>query len=69
MKIIILRIKSESSESYLIIIFGINNANVLAMGGRVIGVEVAKDIVDTFLNTKFEGGRHEGRVNKIMSLE
>ncbi|MFP4313285.1 MAG: ribose 5-phosphate isomerase B [Alphaproteobacteria bacterium] len=42
-----------------------NNANVLALGERIIGLETAFDIVETFLNTEFEGGRHERRVNKI----
>jgi ribose 5-phosphate isomerase B len=42
-----------------------NNANVLALGARLIGTETAFDCVDAFLNTKFEGGRHEGRVNKL----
>ena len=42
-----------------------NDANVLSLGARVIGDELAVDIVDTFINTKFEGGRHEKRVCKI----
>lgn len=42
-----------------------NNANILAMGGRVVGVGLALDIVDTFLATEFEGGRHGLRVAKI----
>jgi ribose 5-phosphate isomerase B len=46
-----------------------NNANVLCMGGRVVGDEVAKEIVNTFLNAKFEGGRHERRINKIKDYE
>eukprot|EP00397_Hematodinium_sp_SG-2012_P066514 GEMP01099976.1.p1 GENE.GEMP01099976.1~~GEMP01099976.1.p1 ORF type:complete len:160 (+),score=32.06 GEMP01099976.1:42-482(+) len=46
-----------------------NDANVLSLGGRTTGDEVAKDIVDTFLNTPFEGGRHADRVGKIMNLE
>jgi ribose 5-phosphate isomerase B len=46
-----------------------NNANVLALGGRVIGPELAKDIVDVFLSTDFEGGRHARRVGKIMAIE
>ena len=46
-----------------------NNANVLAMGGRTLGAELAKKIVDTYLQTEFEGGRHERRVNMIMALE
>jgi len=46
---------------------GHNDANVLCMGERVIGVGVALTIVDAFLGTAFEGGRHERRVNKIAS--
>ena len=42
-----------------------NNANILALGGRVLGVGLALDIVKTFLDTEFEGGRHERRINKI----
>lgn len=42
-----------------------NNANVLALGARLIGVEVAKDCVRTFLATEFEGGRHARRVAKL----
>ncbi|MBN1919862.1 MAG: ribose 5-phosphate isomerase B [Anaerolineae bacterium] len=44
-----------------------NNANVLAMGGRVVGVGLALEIVDAFLTTPFEGGRHGLRVEKIES--
>lgn len=46
-----------------------NNANILTFGERVVGEEVAKDMVDAWLGTDFEGGRHETRVNKIMDLE
>ncbi len=46
-----------------------NNANVLALGGRVLGVELAKRIVDTFLTAPFEGGRHQRRVELISALE
>jgi ribose 5-phosphate isomerase B len=42
-----------------------NDANVLALGERIIGLETAFDIVDTFLSTEFEGGRHEKRIIKI----
>ena len=42
-----------------------NNANVLALGARLIGLEVAFDIVETFLNTEYEGGRHDRRVEKL----
>ena len=46
-----------------------NNANVLCLGGRVIGKELAFHIVEVFLNTQFESGRHKRRVNKIMEIE
>ena len=46
-----------------------NNANVLAMGGRVLGFGPAGEIVRAFVESTFEGGRHERRVNKIMALE
>lgn len=46
-----------------------NNANVLAMGGRVVGYGVAAEVVRTWMTTDFAGGRHERRVNKIMALE
>lgn len=46
-----------------------NNANILAFGARVVGAGLALMLVDTFLGTDFEGGRHARRVDKIMSLE
>lgn len=46
-----------------------NDANVLCMGARVIGAGLAMQIVDEFLDTGFEGGRHAKRVEKIMRLE
>ncbi|MBZ2174933.1 ribose 5-phosphate isomerase B [Schnuerera sp. xch1] len=46
-----------------------NNANILALGGRVIGKDLAIEIVSTWLDSKFQGGRHERRVNKISSIE
>ena len=46
-----------------------NNTNMLAMGAGIIGQNLAMEIVDTWLTTEFEGGRHERRVNKIMALE
>lgn len=46
-----------------------NDANVLALGNRVIGQGAALDIVDVWLSTEFEGGRHLNRVNKIMEIE
>lgn len=42
-----------------------NDANVLCLGARVIGVEVATDCVQAFLETPFEGGRHQRRVDKL----
>ena len=42
-----------------------NNANVLALGGRILSNKLAIDIVNEFLNTDFEAGRHVSRVNKI----
>ena len=46
-----------------------NNANMLAMGAGVVGVGLAKKIVDSFFAAEFEGGRHETRVNMMMALE
>lgn len=46
-----------------------NNANILAMGERITGPGVAIDIVEAFLSTDFEGGRHATRVNKISDIE
>jgi ribose 5-phosphate isomerase B len=46
-----------------------NNANVLTLGSGLIGSNLAKQIVDTFLNTEFGGGRHARRVDKIMMIE
>ena len=46
-----------------------NNANMLALGARVIGAELAKLIVETWLDTPFEGGRHQRRVDMVMALE
>lgn len=45
-----------------------NNANILALGERLVGWECVVDIIKMFLTTPFEGGRHERRVNKIHSL-
>lgn len=42
-----------------------NNANVICLGERLIGVEVAKDTVDAFLSARFAGGRHAARVAKL----
>lgn len=42
-----------------------NDANVLALGERLVGIQTALDCVDTFLTTPFEGGRHQQRVTKL----
>ena len=46
-----------------------NDANVLCLGGRVIAHGLASELVNIFLTTEFEGGRHAARVEKIMKLE
>lgn len=46
-----------------------NNANIIALGERIVGPGLAIDIVDTFLKASFEGGRHEKRINKITDIE
>lgn len=46
-----------------------NNANIIAMGARVVGDELAKKIVDAFFSAEFEGGRHATRVDMIADIE
>jgi ribose 5-phosphate isomerase B len=46
-----------------------NDANVLSMGGRVVGVGLAEEILHIFLTTPFEGGRHQRRVDLLMDIE
>ncbi len=46
-----------------------NNSNILCLGGRVIGPETAKIMVEAFITTEFEGGRHQRRVDMINALE
>jgi len=46
-----------------------NDANILVIGGRLVGREVAKEIVKIWLNTSFTGGRHKRRLEKIEALE
>ena len=46
-----------------------NNANVLSIGARVVGTGLAEEIVSVFLNTEFEGGRHQRRVELITEVE
>lgn len=46
-----------------------NDANALCLGGRVVGPGLACEMVDVFLNTEFEGGRHQARIDKITAIE
>ena len=46
-----------------------NNANMLAMGAGAVGPLLARRIVETFLTTEFEGGRHQTRIDKMMALQ
>ncbi len=46
-----------------------NNANIIAFGARIIGIEAAKDIVKAYLDAEFEGGRHQDRINLIHAIE
>ena len=46
-----------------------NNANVIAFGARIVGIETAKDIVKAYLDAEFEGGRHETRVKMFAEIE
>lgn len=46
-----------------------NNTNIICFGARVVGIEIAKMIVDEWLRTEFEGGRHQTRVDMITEIE
>ena len=46
-----------------------NNSNIIAFGARVIGVEIAKMIVDEWLNAQYEGDRHQARIDMIAEIE
>jgi ribose 5-phosphate isomerase B len=46
-----------------------NDANVVTLGGRYIPLRVAEGILDAFLDSDFEGGRHQRRIDKIAALE
>lgn len=46
-----------------------NDANVLCMGSRVVGAGLALELVEVFLNTEFEGGRHQTRIDQISAIE
>lgn len=46
-----------------------NDANVLSMGGRIVGIGLADEILETWLTTDFEGGRHQRRISAISEIE
>ena len=46
-----------------------NNSNIICFGERIVGIEMAKAIVDAYLDTEFEGGRHQRRIDMIMAIE
>ena len=46
-----------------------NDANVLCIGERVVGPGLAKELIDAFISTSFEGGRHQRRIDKVMEIE
>lgn len=46
-----------------------NDANIISFGARIVSIETAKEIVDTFLTTEYEGGRHQIRVDMIKDIE
>lgn len=46
-----------------------NNANIIAFGARIVGIEMAKAIVDAWLDAEYEGGRHQARIDMMMEIE
>ena len=58
---------SESYSAYMARLH--NNANILAMGARVVGEAVAEQIADAFLTTEYEGGRHQRRLDMLEQIE
>ena len=46
-----------------------NNANIIAFGARIVGIELAKDIVKSYLDAEYQGGRHEQRIAMIHEIE
>jgi len=65
------RVRASCNAGAVLFLMGLqhNNSNVLCLGGRTTGSEVAKQMVDVFLETQFDGGRHQIRVDKIAALE
>lgn len=63
------RASSITSVSFAELFRQHNNGNVVCLSGRFVDLELNKQIVKTFLETEFEGGRHEARVAKIMALD
>ncbi len=58
---------SESYSAYMARLH--NNANMVSMGARVVGEAVAEQIVDAFLHTDYEGGRHQRRIDMLSEIE
>jgi ribose 5-phosphate isomerase B len=68
-KIVGVRAANVTSEEFARLARQHNNANVVTVSGRFVPAEVNVAIVDAFLETDFEGGRHEGRIEKITAAE
>ena len=68
-KIAGIRAATADTEQVAQMIRSDNDANILALAGRILSAELAQKVVTMFLNTPFEGGRHQRRVSKIMALE
>ncbi len=64
-----IRAATAETEEIAKLIRADNDANILALAGRIIPPELAQKITTTFLTTDFEGGRHQRRVNKITAIE
>ena len=56
-------------QSYLHFLSNYNNSNILCLGERITGLGLALDIVDIWLNTDFEGGRHQERLDLVSEIE
>jgi ribose 5-phosphate isomerase B len=64
-----IRAATADTEETARLIRAHNDANILALAGRIIAPELAQKIITTFLTTDFAGGRHQRRVNKIIAIE
>ncbi len=68
-KIVGVRAANVTSEEFARLARQHNNANVVTVSGRFVPVERNREIIDAFLDTEFEAGRHEGRIDKISAAE